>query len=243
MRKAMFVMVITGVLLLAFSGCQSASLVDRSRTISVQGTGKVTVSPDVASFSVTVSELGETTREAQKKANTKVGELMSILRDAGVDEKDISTASLEFRPEYQWIDDQRILVGQRVSQTIHVAVRSIDTESSVLPALIDAMGTVSNITVSSISFSKEDPSSAYARSRELAMEKAIQKAREYAIAAGMTLGKPLTVADRYNTDYQTVSQSTPVRAMGAFMEDFPASEIPTGELKITSTVSVVFEMK
>jgi uncharacterized protein YggE len=228
--------------IIVMTGCQSVSLMERSRTIAVQGTGRVAVAPDIASFSVTVSELAETTREAQVKANGKVGELLTMAREAGVAEKDIQTAALEFYPEYRWKDDEQILVGQRVRQTVHLTIRGIGEGSTILPSLIDRIGTVSGISIGSIGFSKEDTTSEYAESRALAMEKAIQKASGYAVAAGMTLGKPISVSDYSTVDAQSGSRTVMAKAAGAYMMESVA-QVPTGELDITSTVSVVFELR
>lgn len=236
MRKTMTVLLVAALFLA--TSCQSVSLVEKNRTISVQGTGKVSVSPDIASFSITVSELGQTTAQAQQQTNAKIGTLLSFMRQAGIQEKDMKTTSLQFRPEYEWIDDKQVLVGQRVSQTLYVTVRGIDTESSPLASLLDAIGSVSDITMSSLSFSKEDPSAAYTQSRALAMEKAMQKASEYAQAAGMKLGKPLLISDQSINDYQISRSSTMLKA--SFDRESVLTEVPTGELLITSTVSVVF---
>ena len=242
MRKFALLLVVVLVGLVGF-GCQSVSLLESSRTISVQGSGKVSVSPDIASFSITVSELAETTREAQLKTNEKVGTLLAMVRAVGVENKDLATTSLEFYPEYRWKEDEQILVGQRVRQTIHVTVRGIGGTSTILPALIDEIGSVSNISMSSIRFSKEDTTAEFSESRKMAMEKALQKASEYALAANMKLGNPISVSDYSSTDYQGVSRNTMVKASGAYMmESLPVADVPTGELDIISTVSVVFEL-
>lgn len=239
-----FLLMTAALLILSIlTGCHSVSLMERSRTISVQGTGKVTVAPDIASFSVTVSELGDTTREAQVKTDEKVGLILGMARSAGVPDKDLQTTSLEFYPEYRWREDEQILVGQRVRQTVHVTIRGIGNESTVLTSLIDAIGTVSGISIGSIGFSKEDTVAEYAESRKLAMEKAIQKASEYAAAAGMNLGKPISVSDYSNADYQGASRNTMMKAAPAYMmESAVTADIPTGELEIISNVSVVFEL-
>lgn len=229
---------------IALAGCQSVSLMERSRTIAVQGTGKATATPDIASFSVTISEISETTREAQVKANEKVNTILAMVREAGVAKKDMRTTALEFFPEYRWRENEQVLVGQRVRQTVHVTIRGIGEDGTILPSLIDRIGTVSGISIGSISFSKEDTSAEYAASRSLAMEKAIQKASEYARAADMILGKPISVSDYSSADYQSGSRNVMAKAAPAMMmESVAVAELPSGELEITSTVSVVFELK
>lgn len=241
--KRISLVLITVLLIVSLSGCETTSLIEKSRTISVQGVGKVTVEPDIASFSITVSELAETTREAQLETNRKIGDLLAMIREVGVEDKDLATTALEFYPEYRWKENEQILVGQRVRQTIHVTVRGIGGGTNLLPELIDGLGSVTHISMSSISFSKEDTSIEYAESRKLAMEKAMQKASEYAQAAGMTLGDPLSVSDYSASDYQGSSRNTMVKAAAApMMESMAVADVPTGELAISSTVSVVFEL-
>ena len=76
------------------------------------------------------------------------------------------------------------------------------------------------------------------------IEKAIQKASEYARAADMILGKPISVSDYSSADYQSGSRNVMAKAAPAMMmESVAIAELPSGELEITSTVSVVFELK
>ena len=157
MRKFAFGTLVFVVVLMAV-GCQSVSLLEQSRTLSVQGTGKVLIMPDIAAFTVMVSEVEETTKAAQNSTNQKVNEIIRILETAGVEKRDLGTTSLEFRPEYRWIEDRQVLVGQRVSQTVRVTVRNIDAKTEVLSTIIDELGEITNITMSSISFNRADPS-------------------------------------------------------------------------------------
>ena len=243
MKKSM---ILTGLILsLVFLvGCGTTSLMERSRTISVQGMGRVSVEPDVASFTLTVSELAESTSEAQQMTNRKMGVLLEMIRTFGIQDSDIATTALSFSPEYRWKENQQVLVGQRVRQSLHVTVREIKEEAGVLSSLIDEIGTVSNITIGSIQFSKVDTSAEYALSRTLAMEKAIEKAGDYARAAGMQLGKALSVSDYTSQDYQTAVRSTAMKADAMMMaESYAPTELPAGELLITSSVSVVFELR
>jgi hypothetical protein len=241
MRKTIFILIIAS--LVFFGGCTGTSLIEQSRTIAVQGTGRVTVAPDIASLSITVSELAETTSEAQQLTNRKVAVLLEMIREAGVADSDIRTTALSFSPEYTWKENERILVGQRVQQSLYVIIRGIDGKSTTLPHLMDSFGTVSGITMGAVQFSKDDTTVEYEASRKLAMEKAIQKASDYALAAGMQLGKPLTVSDYSSNDYQPLNRSSAMKADVMMMESAVSTELPSGEITISSSVSVVFELQ
>jgi uncharacterized protein YggE len=231
-RLVIFVVLAT----LFLASCQGVSLVEKSRTVTVQGAGKVTVAPDLASLNVTVSELADTTYEAQQLVNAKISRLLEMAYNLGIAQEELKTTGLEFYPDYRWKDSEQILVGQRVQQRLYIKVRDLE---KTLPALIDQLATLSGITVGQVSFTKEETAEEYAASRTLAMEKAIEKATDYAKAAGMKLGKPLTVSDYSSADVR----SAPVALMAkAADESFVGSQLPTGTLDITTTVSVVFEL-
>ncbi|MFA7370632.1 MAG: SIMPL domain-containing protein [Sphaerochaetaceae bacterium] len=218
------------------SSCHSVSLVEKSRTISVQATGSLTVEPDTATLGVTVSELASTTSEAQQLANQKIDKLLQIALSLGIGEKDIKTTSLEFFPEYQWKDEEQVLVGQRVRQRLAIVVKELE---KTLPSLIDQVATLNGVTMGQIAFSKGETADEYRISRTLAIQKAIEKASNYAEAVGMKLGKPLVINDYSAAD----AKNAPVAMMArSVAEGYSGAQVPTGTLDITSTVTVLFEL-
>lgn len=243
MKRIMIVIAVVAVL----SGCATPYGMKENlpvATVSVSGTGLVFVDPDMASLTVSVSELAATTAEALQAANLKMAGVLEAVHAAGVADKDVATMAISFNPEYEWTDGRQVLRGQRASQSVSVKIREIDKELTVLSRLIDALGLIDNISVSSISFSKDDPAEAYAQSRKLAVAKAFQKALDYAGAAGMTVGKPVSIIDSYSADVQTVSMGNMYKAMESVAYDGRmASAVPAGKLEISSTVSIVYELE
>ncbi len=108
-------------IVLLLSSCVTGR--DLVRTIEVHGTAKVTIAPDIATFSIQVSELGKTTEEAQRLANAKLAQLRSVLDEYGIAEADVKTTSLNLRPSYRWDEGEQILEGQVASQSLSVKVR------------------------------------------------------------------------------------------------------------------------
>jgi len=166
-------------LILAFSffffSCTTATLVEKNKTVRVMGNAILSITPDSASMRVRVSEIDESTKEAQYLVNEKTSSIFSILKEVGVTKEDINTTGYEFSPEYEYIENKRVLVGQRVSQSIYFVLRGIDTQDTRLSIILDRLAEVSNISLGSITFSKEDMSGLYDEVRELAMKDAIQK--------------------------------------------------------------------
>jgi len=60
----------------------------------------------------------------------------------------------------------------------------------------------------------------------------------------MTVGKPVSIIDSYSADVQTVSMGNMYKAMESVAYDGRmASAVPAGELEISSTVSIVYELE
>lgn len=231
-RIAVFGLLVAVVLLL--TSCMSSK--DLVRTIEVSATGEVMLTPDIASFSIQVSELGKTTSEAQAFANEKMAQLLSIMRENGVEEKDIKTTMLNLRPSYQWIEGKQFLEGQVASQSLSVTLRNLDK----LGSMIDQLGEVSGIYLNSVMLDKEDKSVGLEQARQQAVQKALAKAELYAQGAQMQVGKPITISEYtaasnpYNTRMKVAMASESAYDM--------ATEIPAGTMTVTSTVSMVLEM-
>lgn len=231
-RIAVFGLLVAVVLLL--TSCMSNK--DLVRTIEVSATGEVMLTPDIASFSIQVSELGKTTSEAQAFANEKMAQLLSIMRENGVEEKDIKTTMLNLRPSYQWIEGKQFLEGQVASQSLSVTLRNLDK----LGSMIDQLGEVSGIYLNSVMLDKEDKSIGLEQARQQAVQKALAKAELYAQGAQMQVGKPITISEYtaasnpYNTRMKVAMASESAYDM--------ATEIPAGTMTVTSTVSMVLEM-
>lgn len=244
-NKVLSLVVVTMVVLALATGCSTLGQTsDMVRTISVSGTGSVKLTPDIASFSVAVSELADTTAEAQAAVNAKMATLLGIIRAAGIDEKDISTTSLTFRPEYNWIDGKQELQGQRASQRLSVTIRGIDSNDKKLSSLIDQLGTVSGIEFTSVTFDRADKVAAYNEARELAVKKAEDKATRYASSSGMELGKPVSISESSQTNtpmYRTTGNI--MMAEAAYDSVAYSTELPTGEIEVSVTIYLVYEMK
>jgi uncharacterized protein YggE len=209
-------------------------------TITVSGEGTVSVAPDMVRMTVYMSNVAKTTREAQEAVSRMTAQVLAILKEAGIDDKDIQTASLRFNPEYEWRNDKRVLVGQSAEQSIGFSVRDIAGNTEKAPRLIDRISGIDGITMNRMYFSVADNTPHLVRSRELAFEKALQKAEQYASLAGMKVGRVFSVVE------DGASPTTPFSpasfrqySFSEFSEDFTI-ELPAGEIEISTGISAVF---
>jgi len=69
-------------------------------TIVVSGIGTVAAQPDMIQMSITLSKVAQTTKMAQEEISKMVRQVMKILKEANIEDKNINTASLRFNSEY-----------------------------------------------------------------------------------------------------------------------------------------------
>jgi hypothetical protein len=93
-----------------------------TNTLSVVGEGKSYVTPDTLVIQASVSELADTTKEAQDSANEKIEQIHKILQNVGIDKKNVKTDRLNINPEYDWREDGRKLLGYRSQQTLTIEI-------------------------------------------------------------------------------------------------------------------------
>ncbi|MGN0905607.1 MAG: SIMPL domain-containing protein [Bullifex sp.] len=233
MRKTALI-ILTAVLL---SSCATTSA-DQG-TIRVSGSARVETEPDMASFSLTVSERAETTREAQELTNLKVGIAYKVLTaDYGIAEKDIATTYMNLSPEYSWIDGKQVLQGQKATQTISVRLRDL----SALGDVIDSLSEISGISVGSISIDSSTRSSCLSDARMLAVQDARARAEDYARAEGLTVGAVSSITES-GSDSSAYRIGNAVMKTAAPAYDM-AESVSTGyylsSIAVTSDVEVEF---
>src|SRR3989344_1773155 len=151
--------------------------------ITVEGQSKVSAIPDVATVSFTVSEDATTASAAQDGATKKSNIALAVLKEIGIDEKDVKTTSYNISPKYAYTpvcysgycppSEQRV-TGYTVSQTVEVKIRDTKAVGDVLAKLGDAG--VSNLYGPNFTIDNEDTLRAEAR------KEAIEKARAKAEA-------------------------------------------------------------
>jgi uncharacterized protein YggE len=210
-------------------------------TVTVSGEGTVSVAPDMVRMTVSMSNVAPSTRAAQEAVGRMTAQVLAILKEAGIDDKDIQTASLRFNPEYEWRNERRILVGQHAEQSIDFAVRDIASDTEKAPRLIDRISGIDGITMNRMDFSVADNTPHFERSRELAFEKVLQKAEQYASLAGMKVDRVFSVVEDGASPATPLYRSASLNQFKAEVAmDAASTVLPAGQMEITTRISAVF---
>lgn len=204
--------------------------------IGVSGSGHVTVTPDTAIASIGVDITAPTLAEATKEAADKMTAVIAAIKAQGVDAKDIQTSSYNVYPitNSPKEGESPKITGYHVSNIVTIKVRKIDDVGKV----IDASLTAGANSVNSVFFTLDDPSQAQNDARTAAVKDAMAKAQTLATAAGVKVGKIISISD--------IQTNVPLFRTGAF-ESAPAAAggagpVETGSTDITANVEMHFEI-
>jgi hypothetical protein len=160
-------------------------------TITVTGSGTVTVEPDTAVLTVGVQANEPTGAAAMERVTADSNRLTEALLAAGVAAEDVQTSGINL-----WSltgDDGVTVTGYQASLTVTVAIRDIAAVGATIDAAHDAVG--EGFTIAGVSFSFSDPESVLQAARAEAVANAGVIAQQYADAAGVTLGAIVSLVD------------------------------------------------
>ena len=219
-------------------------------SISVNGKGESISVPDIATFSFSVTETAKTVKEAQTKATEKINNALKAVKAGGVAEKDIKTLSYNINPHYEYTQPactsfgcpggKSVLTGYDVAQSIEVKVRDLAKAGD----LFDTIGTAGIQTVNGLSFTIDDIDSVKAVARERAIADAKTKAEKIAKDLGVRLVRITSFYDSSGDMPYLYGRGEAMSADVVSMKNQAAApQVPTGEQKITSTVSITYEIR
>jgi uncharacterized protein YggE len=208
------------------------------RTLSVSGEGEVKAVPDEALLSAGVVSQSRTAAEALAVNRRAMNAVFAALKAQGIPDKSIQTSDFTVSPQYDsgrnGSGPQR-LVGYQVSNTVSVSVDDL----AKLGATIDALVASGSNSLGGVSFAIRDPKPLLAQARAAAVKDALDRAETYAGAAGVTLGRAITISESEND----VSMPRPMFRAMAVMNGAPASPTAAGEESVSAGVSMTFEIK
>jgi uncharacterized protein YggE len=161
--------------------------------ITVVGEGKVQVEPDTARINIGVEVLRPTVREATDANEELVAAVLEALRQAGIADEDMQTSGFSvyaerFGPNGPLPEEE---VNYRVSNTVQVTVRALDTVGDVLDAAIEAGAN----NIYGIEFLLEERGAAESEARALAVADAQAKAAELAELNGVSVGNVVAISE------------------------------------------------
>jgi hypothetical protein len=219
--------------LLLLVGCTTTvtGLDPSANGIVVTGTGRISVSPDTALLTLGVESQAATLAEATTDAARRMSAVVARVKAFGIADPDIATVAYSVDPRIAPGDPTRRdepprIVGYRVTNVARVTVRKLADAGPILDAGVGAGANV----VRGIQFTLTDNAKATTDARASAVGDAMVKARQFAAAAGVTLGEVLSIRE------SGAMPPTPVFRAAAMRAE--ATPIEPGQLEIVVTVEL-----
>lgn len=208
------------------------------RVLSVNGNGKVYLTPDIAYINIGVHAEGSAAAETVADNNSKTSKVVDAIKQFGVDAKDIQTINFSIYPQ-QVFDPQGRPTGEikySVDNTVYVTVRDIQKIGDLLDIVVKSGAN----TISGIQFDVADKSKAISDARKAAVADARATAEELAAAAGVTLGDVQTISVYSSGSPVPMYEAKSAAPMAAADSSVPVSP---GQLLISVDVSIVYEIR
>jgi len=215
-------------------------------TITVSGKGEVVVKPDIATVSFGVTAENMDVSKAQTEATTKMNGIIDLLKGKGVEAKDIKLTNYNIYPRYDYTQTSQIypyggkqvLAAYVVSQTVEVKIRDISKAGEIL----SGVGTLKVTDVSGLNFTVDKEDAVKDEARALAITDAKDQAKILAKNLGVRLVKITAFSEGGN--YPVYYEMNKSMALGMGGADAAiAPQVPMGENKITSNVSITYEIR
>lgn len=206
---------------------------DKMQTIiSVTGEGTVKIVPDQVTIRMSVENSGDDPVALKSVNDRAVNDVLSFIRQNGVDAKDVQTQHVNLNKRY---DYNTKTYSYHANQTITVLLKDLKKYDGLISGLI----TRGINRIDGISFGTSKLEELKSEARKLAVSNAKTKAVEYAGVLNQTVGKAIQISE------QSYSPPVPLfraEAM-AFSADSGGETLAVGEMEIKATINVVFELK
>ena len=159
-----------------------------SDSVTVIATGSVPAAPDMMTVVVGAQASRGSAREALTAAGSAAANLANVLKQQGVDPKDIQTQNVNV-----WRNDNYGQVSYVATNQLRVVIRDLSKASGILGAASDALG--NDLSLNGISLSRQDSTAELNQARQLAMQTAAGRADQWSKLTGRKLGKVLSVSE------------------------------------------------
>ena len=231
--------------------------VNAQTTITVTGNGDAYAIPDIATVSYTITQEAKTVAEARTTVDTKMKNIHKFLSDSGVEDKDIK-ANYSFYPKYEWQQKQieciaypciqptgkQVLTGYEVSEQVEVTIRNIDKNADAAGTIVGGLAEKGATNLSGPNFMVEKEDTVQATARETAIAKAKAKADQLAKDLGVSIVRIVSFNEGGNYPIMYARGGMEMKEMSADASVSPQSaNIPAGQNKYTSNVTIVYEIK
>lgn len=227
----------------AWNGIKKGKYIGREseyqNTISVSATGEVYAKPDLGVIEFSVVTEKKTVEDALSENTAKMNRIISEIKGQGVEDRDLKTTVFNIYPRYEYREGlvyppsgKRVLVGYEVKQGVETKIRELEKIGDIIEAATAAGANQ----VGQLSFTVEDEEESQNEARKKAIDRAKEKAELLASQLGVDLVRVKNFSE--NTSLPPVFRAGSIEGLGGKS----SPQVETGENKIESSVTIVYEI-
>ena len=216
------------------------------RVIKVIGNGRLTVKPDMFRISVDISSTDPDYNTAVRTISEYTGEIKGYLAELSIDEMDIKTTDFRVDTEFEGYNDENGNWRQRFKgyRARHSVKIEHETDDELIGRILFTLAGSKARPEFRISYFVKDTEAAKTELLALATESSRRKAETLCKAAGVTLGRIMTIDYSWG-DMELTSPTVGVIAENRMLAKASMScdmGIVPDDIVISDSVSVVWEI-
>lgn len=196
------------------------------------GHAELKFKPDIAYITVGVVTQARDQADAVKANATRATAVLNALKQAGVADKDIQTQFYGVQPQYDYQAQPAVLTGYQVTNSVQVTVRDLTKPGQI----IDKVSAAGANQVNGVSFDLSDRSKAQSQALSAAVANAKAKVTTIAQAAGVSVGRLISMTEGTVAPVQPVFRAA-MRTAAAAQASTPVEE---QQITITADVTAVY---
>lgn len=202
--------------------------------LDISATGEVTRVPDVAVITAGVTSRSQTARAALEDTAGRMSRVLSALKRAGIDDRDVQTSNVSLNAEYRYPENQAPqLVGYTAANSVTVRFRDLRNSGRILDALV-AEG-ANQISGPNLVVDKPEAALDEARAKAVSIGRA--RAELYARNLGLRVVRLVAVSE--SGGYYAPPPPTPMMQRA----QIASTRIEPGEQKLQVNVAMTFELQ
>ncbi|MBR0032695.1 MAG: SIMPL domain-containing protein [Treponema sp.] len=221
-----------------FSSCSIKQVNYPKRTVSVHGSGSVTLEADNATIALSVVTRAMEVSAASKENAEKMSAVQSAVISKGVDKDGVTTENFSVYRENSYVNGKSVPGDYIVTNQIKIVVRDMDKVSEVIDTALAAGANQ----FSNIQYGVTNTELAVKQARTLAVQQAFENATLIAGTSGARLGKVLEISEQQNSNFpRAVMMKSANMAMDADEEAAP-TPISGGKTTVTVNINATYEL-
>lgn len=206
-------------------------------SVTVRGTAAASVTPDRAELSLEVSHRAKNAAAALADVAARSQQLVAMLEQRGIGRADWATEGVHVGEDYEWKNNQHVMVGFRASTAVTVTLRDIEHVGAVIREGVDAAA--ASVRSLTWAIDRSNPAQ-HALLAEAAID-ARRRATAYTEALGLRLGEVEVISEVPLRPGEDLTPKLDARvAMSDAVGGAPEVQVSGGLIELTAEVHVRF---